>query len=106
MATKTTPIKEALGEDGYDGLTTLQQALVDFADMMHSRLKQFNADDDVAVVIDNNVGQGHHNIARLLSNVAQLAKADAQAIYSQTAAADTANLAMILDLVHAERFTA
>lgn len=103
MVDRSTPLKDTLGES-WGTLTSLQQSLVDFADKMHQRLKQFNADDDIELVVEENSENGPKNIGRLLSNVSQLAKADAQSVYSQTAAVDTANLAFILDAVHASKF--
>jgi hypothetical protein len=105
MDAKVNPIRTALG-DNYDGLTSLQQALVDFAENMHTRLKENGASDDAGILVDDNNDNGMRNISRLLSNVYQLVKAEATEVYNPTAAADTANLALILDLTHANRFTA
>ena len=100
----TTPIRTALGEDGYDNLTSLQQVLVDFADTMHQRLKEFDAPDDAEELVQNNLNTDMNNIARLLSNVRQLAQASDNEIYNGNAAADTANLAFIMDLAHNQKF--
>lgn len=100
-----TPIKDALGEN-YDSLTGLQQAIVGFADLMHQRFKKFQAPDDADEIVSNNEENTTNNLARLLSNVYQLARAESDAVYNDTAAPDVANLALIIDMCQNKKFVA
>lgn len=100
-----TPIKDALG-DSYDNLTELQTALVDFADVMHQRFKKFEASDDIIELIESNKSESMSNFARMLSNIRQLMEAQDSEVYNDTAAADVANIALIVDLCQNKEFVA
>src|SRR5262245_12019890 len=98
MATRST-IAAALG-GGMDGLTSLQQALVNFADKMHDRLQQHSpgVDDEKDVIENNNTHEAAADIfKRMVGQLHQMMEAKDTEVHNETATVDMANLSFITD---------